>query len=857
MLKVIELFAGIGSQTQALKNIDVEHEVIGISEIDKYAIKSYEAIHGSVNNFGDIKKIEKLPYCDLLTYSFPCFIEGTKVLTLNGYKNIEDINCSDEVLTHKNRYKKVVKPMINKANHIYKLSTMGSDDLFATEEHPFYVRKKYKIWNNHKRTYDRKFENPSWIKVKDLSKDFYVGIAINKKSELPNWTGSVFEWLDCRKNRYSNVLQEKFNMSEFWWIIGRYLGDGWIRHQSGIIICCDFPETNEITEKLEILNFNYSISSERTTNKIHISFKEIGEYVEQFGRGAKNKKLTGDIINLPVNLLKGFIEGYMSADGCFTQNLNKATSISNELIYGIGQCVAKVYNKPFSIYKTIRPKKTIIEGRLVNQNDTYSISWKNEIKKQDKAFYEDGYLWCPINNIEKLNYEGNVYNFEVEEDNSYVVQNIIVHNCQDISVAGKQEGIKEGTRSGLLLEVERIIEVMEEKPKYLLLENVKNLIGKGHKDDFDKWLKKLDKLGYYSYYKVLNAKNYGIPQNRDRVFVVSVRKDLDEDYYFPKAFDNGLRLKDMLETEVDEKYYISKEITEKLLKKVNENLNNLTNQDRYSILQSGMLDIKGNEQVRRVSSYKGINPTLNTMQGGNRQPKVMIKEATKQGYAVAEVGDSINIEHPNSLTRRGRVGKEVAQTLTTSPQQVTLVEVKTRKDIKEEEKYCKFCNEKLERKRFNGRLEDFGVFKKREYCSRECMRKDWLKIGDNHNQTYSNAHTTARKINELILKKENCEICGSKENLDIHHLDENWNNNNLDNLICLCRSCHMKEHHNKETEYKIRKLTPIEVWRLMGFKDEQFNKAKSSGMSDSQLYKQAGNSICVPVLEEIFKKLFK
>lgn len=71
-MKVIELFAGIGSQTQALKNIGVEHEVIGISEIDKYAIKSYEAIHGKVNNFGDITKIEKLPYCDLLTYSFPC-----------------------------------------------------------------------------------------------------------------------------------------------------------------------------------------------------------------------------------------------------------------------------------------------------------------------------------------------------------------------------------------------------------------------------------------------------------------------------------------------------------------------------------------------------------------------------------------------------------------------------------------------------------------------------------------------------------------------------------------------------------------------------------------------------------------
>ena len=78
-----------------------------------------------------------------------------------------------------------------------------------------------------------------------------------------------------------------------------------------------------------------------------------------------------------------------------------------------------------------------------------------------------------------------------------------------------------------------------------------------------------------------------------------------------------------------------------------------------------------------------------------------------------------------------------------------------------------------------------------------CLKKDYLKIGDNHNQTYSNAHTTARKINELILHKEECELCGSRINLDIHHIDGNWQNNNLDNLMCLCRSCHTKYERNK------------------------------------------------------------
>lgn len=115
---------------------------------------------------------------------------------------------------------------------------------------------------------------------------------------------------------------------------------------------------------------------------------------------------------------------------------------------------------------------------------------------------------------------------------------------------------------------------------------------------------------------------------------------------------------------------------------------------------------------------------------------------------------------------------------------------------KQNDKYCKYCGKQLVRKRFNGRMEDFKVFCKRQYCDRECMKKDYLKIGLNE-QTYRNAHQTAKMINKLILKKDKCDICGSTKSLDIHHKDHNWKNNNLDNLMCLCRSCHMKIHHSK------------------------------------------------------------
>ena len=414
--------------------------------------------------------------------------------------------------------------------------------------------------------------------------------------------------------------------------------------------------------------------------------------------------------------------------------------------------------------------------------------------------------------------------------------------CQDFSVAGKQKGSVwtckncgheynpltvhwskrdkcpqcnssniEKTRSSLLVEYLRVIRA--NKPNFGIYENVKNIVGKQFRDTtFKLFEDELHEYGYNTYWKVLNAKNYGIPQNRERVYLIFIRKDLDNGQFkFPEPFDNGIRLKDILEDEVDEKFYLSDEKIARFITNLNtknallydpcqtdpcqtkregksreytEFSPNLTSRDYKDprlindnvVKQLGNISTDNsswnNPQTGRIYSVEGINPTLNTCGGGQREPKivqvgninpsgkgmngnvfvsdglaptittnkgegskVLIPQATKQGYIEREVGGVADLSYPNSKTRRGRVQENG----TISP---TITATET------------------------------GI----------------------------------------------CKI---------------------------------------ESPIRIRKLTPKECFRLMGFSDKDFDAAKNVGVSNSQLYKQAGNSIVVDVLYYIYVELYK
>lgn len=780
-IKLLELCAGYGSQALALKNLgfDVYSE---IAEFDKYASQAYMQLHGETKNYGDIYTIDetKLPYFDMITYSTPCFTEDSLVLTeKRGFQKIIDIQIGEKVITHDGNYKTVENVINNGKKKTVKIYGMGIDEIHTTPNHLFYVREKSHVWNNKTRSYTRVFSEPVWKQADSLKRTDYMGIPINKKSEIPEWNGITFVWSDGRKDRYKNQLSQYMNNKDFWWLIGRYIADGWFRNNGGIIIGCGKKKFVEMKEKCDSIGLNYNILEERTVIKFYYQLKELELFVQSFGKYAYGKKIPSFVMDLPVDLLNSFLNGYMSGDGCFTNGRFKATSVSRELIYGLAQCIAKVYKQPYSIYKTERPKTTVIEGRTVNQKDTYELCFKKEKRPQDKAFYEDGFIWFPVTKVEEDEIE-TVYDLTVEENHSFTVQGVIVHNCQDFSVAGKGKGGDKGsgTRSSLLWECERIIRAV--KPKYLLMENVKNLLSDKHRHNFNEWFKVLEGMGYTNYYKVLNAKDYGIPQNRERIFCVSILGG--GQYLFPNPKPLEKRLKDMLEDNVDEKYYLS--------------------------------DISVNRLLKRRDGL-GYKPCINgevavtlTTKPGQRNSDNYIQEP----FVVASRGR--NIENPSDRT----AGKPTEQRLEINKTGCS----NTLTSVQEDNYVVQQIGNIIETNSFGGNPQ-----RGRIYSPSGC----------------SPALNT-------------CQGSGLEPKILCDGIGNNPNKIEFNGFHSISPALMASDSKNVKIYsdgYRIRKLTPRECFRLMGVKDEQFNRLH--GISNSQLYKLAGNSIVVDVLEAIFKNL--
>ena len=292
------------------------------------------------------------------------------------------------------------------------------------------------------------------------------------------------------------------------------------------------------------------------------------------------------------------------------------------------------------------------KGISSNYNEPMNKSQINRLnEKQVRTIYNNIKATHNLVNIQQVKGK----DLEIVDSDKFTYLLTYSFPCQDLSLAGKGKGMSDTTtRSGMLWEVERILTECKEKPQILLMENVPQVHGEGNKEDFNKWQLRLEELGYKNYWKDLIATDYGIPQTRNRCFMVSILGDYN--YTFPKPIPLKLKLKDLLEDNVDEKYYLSNSMI-KYISADNEKWTGNNNEALINKTYASTLNT--NEGSRRCDASNYICEDV----GDNYNLK--IKNATKKGYLEAKEGDGIDLTQPNSETRRGRVQKDKSQTITT------------------------------------------------------------------------------------------------------------------------------------------------------------------------------------------------
>ena len=768
------------------------HECVGFCEFDKFATASYISMHlltdaqrkkldelpqkkrqkeilkDEYRNgewyANDVRRVcaDDIPKADCWCFGFPCFAKGTYILTEKGYIPIEDVSVGDKVLTHKGRWRKVTATMHRDGARLWDVNGFGILPTRTTAEHPYYVTKP-----------DQPME---FKKVEQLDDSWYSTMV------LP----------DAESDGYSK---------EMWWIIGRYLADGWRverkdRPSGGrIVFAISDDKRAEFEQRLREAKLHGTYTKERTCGKYHVCNNQLYEYLEKFGKYAHGKRVPREALCLPREKAKYFFDGYMSGDG--RSDREEATSTSAALVLGMCIIAQRLGKSVPAVYCTRRDEKCVIQGRECRQRDTYTFRISS---KSVKGHYRARYVCRELYQPTESDDFGTVYNISVEEDNSYVANGAIVHNCQDISVAGKQLGFQ-GNRSSLFFRVMYLIGQLkeEDKPAYLFIENVKNLLSVNGGWDFARLLIEMEQGGYDAEWQVLNSKDFGVPQNRERCFIIGHLRGRSTAKVFPVERADG--------------------------------------KNSVSLNLFGCLNGR-NSQRDRVYSSEGLAPTISTKPGGNTEPKVPIifdtsyigqdgkvreyegicPTLTSRDYKEPRnVGVVCNV-NPSGKGMNGNVydSNGVSPSLTTNKGEGNKIAIPV------------LTPDRAEKRQNGRRFKDDGepMFTLTSQ-DRHGVAVEPLGVLRNVRSDYGKeiANTLDTSCNQGIFVQVS-------EELTVYAV---W-------------------YEKYQCYIAIRRLTPKECFRLQGWTDDYFEKAQFVN-SDSQLYKQAGNGVTVNVIEAIAEKL--
>jgi len=499
-IRVIELFAGVGGFRIGLGRASKAYRVVWSNQWEP-STKKQEASDIYTARFGheghcnqDISTVavKDIPDHDLLVGGFPCFVAGTMILTEDGYLPIEEIRKGDKVLTHQGRWRKVTATMQRKAPSTIVLRGQGFPDIRTTAEHPFWTRELLgRAWSGGKP--HRSFGEPQWTEAEAIrASRTYLSQVLPHEAPAPTEVG---DWTE-----------------DMWWLVGRYLADGWLvsKPKGRVVICAAKKEAAEVEERIRRV-FPCTPSVERTVVKFHITRQGFHDWLIPFGHGAGGKRLPGWVFTLPVPMATALLEGYSTGDGQRWQGGWHATTVSRALALSLALLAQRAYGVVASVHEAEVPPKKLIEGREVNQRKQYQIVVP---LRNRSSFVSAGYGWKLVRSTKKAG-AAQVFNISVKEDESYVADGCVVHNCQDYSVArtlNQAEGLQ-GKKGVLWWDI--------------FLENVDRLLKSPAQQrgrDFAVMLASLADLGYVVEWRIINAADYGMPQRRRRLFFIGYHK---------------------------------------------------------------------------------------------------------------------------------------------------------------------------------------------------------------------------------------------------------------------------------------------------------------------------------------------
>jgi DNA (cytosine-5)-methyltransferase 1 len=505
---------------------------------------------------------------DVLDGSPPCFPAGYSVLTTLGKISIESCTTGMEVLTHNGRFKKITRTMVRKYSG--SLCTIkvkyGRQPISCTPEHPFLARRRIKTQQG------KAYSDPQWIAAKDLvagdvvcephisgRQSLNIPMIITKQRiNIAGASGSDLSEMRLLE-RHCSVNWQSDDMA---WMLGFYLAEGHTRGHSPslendgaarreVILSVADKEAVDIALRLERMGFHAMLQKHsQGSSRVSVSSVDLWALCQTVGKYADGKFIPASFHCMPVKWQGQFLDGYFAGDGCVysskivNSQKRKATTVSLDIATGIAKMVARVHGVVASIEVLYPAGHAKIQGRTVNVKEAYCVGYTLVTSQRVRPGSVDAVgAWIPIKEINATSVEEiDVYNLEVEEDHSYTVEGLAVHNCQGFSLAGKR--ILDDPRNQLFREFVRLLSGLQ--PRAFIMENVSGMVRGKMKLAFAEILKELRACGYNVRASLLDTSYYGVAQARHRIIFVGVRNDLNIQPSHPEPWSMPVCAEDAL-----------------------------------------------------------------------------------------------------------------------------------------------------------------------------------------------------------------------------------------------------------------------------------------------------------------------